>query len=541
MPAETRKKVQFILPHHERFPSPKLRENETMVPIRLSRTKKFKQESRRLSKLLAKEFAALRRDARFAAVHFHKKWDDLYNYSWSRPSSHHACALTRLVSQHCEKLDVYSFLKDLKVPDAGFYYAAAHRSLTKPEQVACYPTRADALRKREVVMSFGRFAMAAFPHFDAKQVQRSAEEYVAFAAPVVVHWIDNDKDAPSELSDRWAVAYSNPRGFTSCMSGFDPDNDYHPARFYALPGNGLSLAYLTANNDPDGPVTARCIVNHARGLAVRTYGDHRLAAALEQVTPYNPTALSFDAHKALDEVKCCAITDGKRLVAPYLDGIGRVEYTYGEDTCIISDNGNFDAQCTGGYAEGGNYTECDECGENYDSDDEGVYSEHHDRHLCDSCARRHYTNAIVDRHGNRDYIEDGGVVEINGKSYLNDDEVLTAAGFRYSDTDDEWYAEDDVIYLEYLGDYIPLDDCVKLDRPTEDGDEHARECDTKTIQLDGEELTVHDDYDGPEDDEDEPAIGESCDLLDDGTPPRAPTLPVEPQPETSLAYPYLAA
>ena len=53
---------------------------------------------------------------------------------------------------------------------------AAHRAKSDPTKVACYPTRADARRGREVVMSAGKFFAAVYPSWTPAQVQERAED-----------------------------------------------------------------------------------------------------------------------------------------------------------------------------------------------------------------------------------------------------------------------------------------------------------------------------------------------------------------------------
>ena len=175
-------------------------------------------------------------------------------------------------------------------------------------------------------MTAGRYFQAAGAG-DAAAVQLLAERYIQCRAPTEVHF--------AETADEWARAYAASRGFTSCMSGDwgsgDSDN---PVRFYAYPGNGLALAYITDNDDDDGDVVGRCIVNRERMLAVRTYGDQRLTHALRSMGfrlgsevlayPESETQTRMwgepSTESALRGVRCQRIERGGRLVGPWVDG-----------------------------------------------------------------------------------------------------------------------------------------------------------------------------------------------------------------------------
>lgn len=366
------------------------------------------------------------------------------------------------------------------IPVDLFVSAGAHGAETDPEKIACYPTRADAARGREVVMSAGRFFAGVMPGASAADVQAAAENYAQHARPVSVHY--------ATTADDWARVYAVARGFGSCMSkSWDADDPDHPVRFYAHDGNGLALAYLTHDGRADGETVARCIVNMERKKAVRCYGDARLARALDVV------GFEFDGCAALDGVRCNAREVHGRLVAPYLDAVGSISWNGCADYCTIRSGGNYEATSTDGYADDGCSTYCDHCDERV-HEDETVYSERHDQTVCEHCARRYYTWAYVSR-GHRDLVRDDETVEVNGESYLDEPEVLDACGF-VRDWDGDWQDPDDCIFLEYLGEYVLADNCTRLDIETNEGDEYARDWDVTQIVLDGKTLTVHEDYDG---------------------------------------------
>lgn len=454
-------------------------------------------------------FKALREDKRFAAIalrdelitvsHFFFANQRLLNRAVERVEQE----LKRITADNPEAV-TWCVPESHIIPPGAWTYACAHRAKINPTKIACYPTLADARRKREVVMSVGRFLTQAFPSLTPSEVQSRSEQWIAQGQPIKMHVILNDEPGvdAQETSDHWVRVYRNPHGFSSCMAHFD-DTPYHPARFYARLGNHLGLAYLTHNDDPFGNVTARCIVNTQTETYVRVYGDARLAKALENPAMRadagdDPIAYRLDPHRALYNVQCNAIFMRGRLVAPYLDGVQMIRLE--DDHCIITDEQTtHECTATSGYvSERGR--QCDCCGGYYDEDDMR-YSEYHGRTICEYCRDDDYSYAYVNRY-TQDWVNNDEVIHLNGEVYLDEPEVLEAHGFVWSEDEEEWLDGDDAVYLSYMADYVSYGNTVALDRPTPEGDERARECDTTTITLDGEELTVHEDYDGPEDEDD---------------------------------------
>lgn len=480
--------VRFTDAREDRyFAYPETRKNKTL-------RKTIRQVAKKYSTL----YAQLRKDARFAAPKLAAALDADRNvhgsYMVSVTCRRPLCAHTKDFVWQQEWAEV-----------EGLRYwqqttTMAHSSLNDPTRIACYPTRADAARKREVVMTPGKFYAAIHDSAQAHSVQAFAEAYIASKAPIQVHYIDNDAGDydEDELQDAWMQAYRNPRGFTSCMSDFSATKN-HPARFYARPNNGLSLAYLTYDGNREGQVVARSIVNRKAGAYVRCYGDARLARALET------SGLEACAFSALNGVQCNARGSNGNLVAPYLDGDLEIQWDGSASHCNITISGNYQAQETSGYASGGGGATCDECEERVGEDDI-TYSAYHDSHICDECREQNYTTAWINRR-EESLVRDGEVIHLNGTAYLDDSEVLSAHGFVWSEREQDWLQEDDAVYLEYLSDYVAEGNTVKLDIDF-GSDSYALDGDTKEIELNGETLCVHEDYDGPEDvddDEEEPA------------------------------------
>jgi hypothetical protein len=452
-------------------PIPDLRKDRHEHP--LDRRGSDRGTRRVVARTLSKQFKAVREDRRFAIPALVSACD---KHGFGR-----SCIPRRF--RHAFPLD--SVPSHDAIPECARRFAGARPSSTDAGKIACWPTVADMKRNREIVMAPGRFFAAVYPHATPSEVQAMAESYANHTRPPVVHFADD--------ADDWCRVYASARGFSSCMAGtWDKPQRINPIRFYVYPDNGLRLAYLTHNNKPDGETVARCIVNVKKKLAVRIYGDARLHIALDSL------GYRVDAYGALSRVKCAAIVKQNHdLVAPYLDGVGRVEWDGSSEWCRIADDGNYDAQNTDGTAsEDDDRASCDECGERT-YDDELIYSSFEECSICQSCCDRHFTFAIVDRRGNEDYVRDHNVTHINGAAYLDDSEVLSSHGFVLCG-DNEWRHEDDVIYLDYCEEYYAVDDCVRLNI-SHGHDNYAHELDVIQITLDGETLTVHEDYDGDTD------------------------------------------
>lgn len=484
-------KVSNILPKAVRFYDSRVAREDTATWLR---SPQYKARRKKVTKPLAPYFAALRKDARFAAPRLAAA------VLKAAATELDASANSRLLFLPLERHISHMYWDNTwnRLPGLEFWQGestSAHPALSDPSKVACYPTRADAARRREVVMGAGKFFYAVLEPSPPHVIQLATEQFLAMQKPLTVFFVDNDDPNvdKDELEEEWVRGYSNPRGFSSCMVGFC-DSWRHPARFYAYPGNGLSLAYMTHNNTRFGEVVARSICNKTKGTYVRVYGDGRLAHALE-----NQFGLECHAEATLDNVKCRAREADGMLLAPYIDGGMRIRWNGSTDFCtVVKCGGEYAAQNTDGFADDEEGSYCNDCDERC-SDDDTTYSEHHDRTICSACRERSYTYAYVSRHC-QDWVEDDLVIHLGGEAFLEDTDVLSAHNYVFSNYDEEYIHTDDAVYLEYMDDYVDIDNVVKLDLAYE-SDTHALDEDTKEIVLDGKTLTVHNDYDGPEDDE----------------------------------------
>lgn len=438
-----------------------------------------KKQRKRFAKQFSKQLIDWRLDRRFAlpllyeSVMASNDWEHRMVFAASRFIDHFNCG---------------RWQKDKHIEYPLYETTAAHRALKDKTQVACYPTRRDAERGREVVMTAGRFFAGTTAYKSASEVQKMAEKFVLATNAPKLQFATEPND--------WVTVYSNGRGFSSCMDGSKFGWNNHPVRFYAYPDNGLALAYITMPGEPD-VVVARSIVNQERKQYVRVYGDARLKEILEGA------GYKHDSFAALQHVKCWAKPDGdsgRRLRAPYLDGVGRIDWDRKSEYCTIDDDGEYDAEDANGFAclEGSNYT-CGYCEDNYDEDDV-EYTEYHDEYICDSCASNYYTRAIINVHGTRALVRDtdDGLINMpDGESYIATDAVCDKYDL-VCDIDGDWQYRDDCIFLHYCGEYVRVEDCIRLDieHETRYGqDEYAASNDTMEFVHRGKTYVVHEDFD----------------------------------------------
>lgn len=421
-----------------------------------------KAQRTKLSIACAAEFKAARLDRRFALP--------ALGYALERAGSD----WTEVPASFTAPFASHLFSRTDSIPRILYALARGHASLTAPGKIACYPTRADALRNREVVLSPGKFFAACMPGARPAVVQQWAEEYQTAHAPLPLHF--------AKEADDWACVYASGRGFTSCMANWNASDPHHPVRFYAHPDNDLFLAYITHCGEPGGAVVARSIVNKASKAYVRVYGDQRLALALE--------ALGFtcDADAALDGQQCRVIEHKGSLVVPFLDNRSNIKWKGSQ--CWIDGSGSISGENTNGLSrDPDDYRDCEHCGDETEEDDT-VYAEHTEETICQHCADQHYTYAIFTRHGAETYVPDRDVVTVGGVAYLDDDEVLNAHNI-VRDEDGDAQDLDDCIYLLYLEEYVLHENCTALDVPFGE-DTYARTVDTVTND-DGQ--TVHKEHD----------------------------------------------
>lgn len=285
-----------------------------------------------------------------------------------------------------------------------------------PSKIAYFQTEDKSRRGIRTVISVGKYltkyfaqsnAHAVLPVMSTSEIQILAEQWHEWYRPITVHYKENTDP------EGWSWVYSNERGFTSCMSaGQYHENGPDAVRAYAYPGNGLRLAYITADNRPDGGVTARAIVRGPGEFddeddngtvepgRARVYGDQRLGYALD-MAGYPPRKLQ------LLGVRMCAIPFKHKPDAyytPYVDagtqsggGSLYLSFVYHDEDDYFITTGDKGISTGARYEEawdylpgrGGDYNEYDDYADDEDDADD-------DRFTCPECLSREHLNDAVE-------------------------------------------------------------------------------------------------------------------------------------------------
>ena len=210
--------------------------------------------------------------------------------------------------------------------------------------------------------------------------------YPEIPAHVASHWVH--ACAPKELtissdSDVIADVYFN--GPPSCQHpASDHANDYtkdwdrHPCRMYA--GPDLAIAYLGDRKS----AIARSIVWPEKKVYVRVYGEMSLQDRLE--------ALGYqegDLHGA----KCRKVTDGDRIIVPYVDGASGIADA--GDYLILKNHGyDYGAKETCGYVgeEETYYCSRGDCDRERDEDDTYCSQCQEYQWSCEDCGAEYFSD-----------------------------------------------------------------------------------------------------------------------------------------------------
>lgn len=291
----------------------------------------------------------------------------------------------------------------------------------------------------------------------------------------------------SDDPEGWMFVYRH--GPNSCMS-----SEPWKIEPYALAGNGLRLAYLTRDNNPDSSsINARCIVrdDHDKGY-VRIYGDAHTMMPLLQEAGYGDCI-------NLHGIKIAKIDHPGRSgwVFPYIDqgNDGSQCVDIMRDHLLICEDGDITCTNTDGTGDGcnsdedeGNTWYCETCDDSYDEGDESpTYVSGHGS-VCEYCLDNHFTR-LQDRQGRMRYFHNDEVTQAVDGPYstceVPDDDLDYRSDVIHLDWDYDgiWYAmEDHAAHTPEGWICLHSDDCVELDREF-DGCAYAHR--RYTQQLDG--------------------------------------------------------
>lgn len=380
-----------------------------------------------------------------------------------------------------------------------FYFALSlyrpRRSKKFHGKITVYKDHQSYNDDKQTALRPGRAFSMLFPYLDAAQIGIIVDSYRTRFSPrqfelhtstqledfVWAYKHDHCKyEDPSTSMERKSLA-------TSCMRGDGFNHlDHHPAEFYA--SGDFMIVWLTT---PDGYIGGRCVVR----LPYIKYSTYKYNGVLQypfdyEVMPhiaapvYGTCDTSINMiEEYLDSIgadrschgggwigaKLLALTNGNdRYYGAYIDLEPRMLSRVG-DYLIIDRDGDLSAEDTGGMV--GNYHEyycssCDEGLDEYDqyySDELGeTFCEHcyHDRHThCECCDESYLNDNIHDASRMVTWTEtnDKGnrIVRTSRRDVTVCEHCLTEE-YRYCEEEDEYWDNDDVIYIEDEDICVPI-------------------------------------------------------------------------------------
>ena len=185
-----------------------------------------------------------------------------------------------------------------------------HRSANVPGKVAYFASIPNLVANRITRTSPEMFLERALANAPGDIKGAWISEVMGRLLPTL-HFIENDDP------EGWYEVYK--QGPQSCMAGS------HRVRQYACPGNNLALVFATEDNDPEGDILHRVIVNKKHKTYLRIYTEGEDADINYFVAALNKAGYKYSGdtlhgeHIVLDWDQCnrcgCNI-----LVGPYLDG-----------------------------------------------------------------------------------------------------------------------------------------------------------------------------------------------------------------------------
>lgn len=334
-----------------------------------------------------------------------------------------------------------------------------HVSTEDINQIAYYPTLKHMREGREVRTRLGRYLTKYQQAFsltesDIKNMTEKHASNMRARGGWEVGFVEHND------ADGWLNVYRSP-DVNSCMQ------DMEAIRIYAHEQSVLRLAYVKAGER----IIARCIVREdgdAKGW-LRVYPDPNGYSEGRYLLDYLKTH-GYDNHTNLDGVRLRYVTEGNRIVCPYIDcgsgGDQSVDVVHEDGKSYLVAGGcDFSATNTDGFVED-NTRDCDACGDTVD-DDETTYIEHDGCNVCEYCRDNNYTYAYGRRY--QDYFPEDECIQVGEDYYwletINDHDIYQC------DHSSEYHHSDDLITTIdglFHSDYI-----VSLDHADGDGNDYA--------------------------------------------------------------------
>ena len=318
-----------------------------------------------------------------------------------------------------------------------------HPSTEHPGSISYYPDRRHYLIGRTVAVRPGRYLAKYFgkgtpTNLGDTDVRTWAAQFVNSVQGHVLHLTEPTTDKNrDEVADKWYLIYQSGPG--TCMKG----DSAFSVRIYAYPGNTLRLAYLTANEKPDGEPIARCIVRDDEMQYLRIYPDD--GGTLWQDMK-NKLGTAGYKHGNLDGVKLALVKKNGDVVCPYIDcGVAGTQSVSVERRYLICGEDGYDATMTHGLLsdEDDESFICEACEDRYPDDE--ACSANDDGPYCQSC----FNDIFVRAYGRR------------GMTYIaRDNAVCCKSNGECYDVD--YAGAHDVYQCEFDGEYYHISDLVEV-------------------------------------------------------------------------------
>ena len=343
----------------------------------------------------------------------------------------------------------------------------AHVSTNDPHLIAYYPTERHVLSDKAQQIKPGRFLRRYFPEKSDDWVREKS----AIMAPSELRFYEDWEDMFKiyrELADSGVVS--------SCMSSDNWGGVVHPLMVYHDSDVALAALYV------QGKPVARALYNKNNKHYPMIYGQwEKMKVALDnagfvhgslcgakirkiafnQPTNNRGEVNLYDNHTHDDE-----------LLMPYIDykraldrsGACCTSVDVYDSYVVINHDGEYEAnRYEEGYIDLSNsYRRCCElCGDRYDADD-GYWLDREEIEICPSCYRSsNVVSVIGDRR--RDDVACTYEFAVSNYIYIDcaerwyiDSEAAYEAGYAFCDWDNEWYPEEDLVYIEDNDTYYPI-------------------------------------------------------------------------------------
>lgn len=347
--------------------------------------------------------------------------------------------------------------QDYRLPK-GFPLAAAAHYSDDRKMIACYPTLRAKRDRKPVIMRPGKYLKRFFPHFSDDEVREISSE-ISMESYTLGFYQSFD-----DMYKYYRELHTNDI-VTSCMSERKSYfNGPHPLRVYDHSDVELAVMF-----NARGEARARALYNKKTREYPMIYGAWEIMKQLLD-------AKTDLEHGSLEGAEIKLISEGCRIVMPYIDGKRELDRSHNNatrvdvysDHCVISDGGTYGAGETNGYIDDDSYRTCDCCGTSVHEDDTFYVQ---DELVCESCYDSKTTEVHQSR-GDSERVYNSNLnnyIEIDGE-YYQDAEAAEYNGFVYSNWDNEWHNDRDVTWVEdgagRDADYVPDDElsdvCVEI-------------------------------------------------------------------------------